>query len=165
MQRKELILKLIQEMPGINLSSLMKKTGMETGVITHHLHQLEKQGVIKSQKATKHRRYYHSSILEEEYPIIRNIRKPTKKQILFKIIVEGKPSFKELTLKIDKSPSTLSWNLSELIEEGIIEKCKQNGKECYRVKNIGLLKKTFQKEFSKLFDESLGHAEDIFLAL
>jgi predicted transcriptional regulator len=142
----------------------MKKTGMETGVITHYLNQLERQGAVKSQKASKHRRYYGVSISEDEYPIIRNIRKPTKKQILFQIIVEGKPSFKELTLKMHKSPSTVSWNLSELIEEGVIEKCTQNGKERYRVKDVALLKKTFQKEFSKLFDDS-GHAEDIFLAL
>lgn len=164
MRRREAILKTIQEIPGINLSELMKKTGLETGVITHYLDQLERQGSVKSQKASKHRRYYDASILEEEYPIIRNIRKPTKKKILFQIIVEGKPSFKELTLKIHKSPSTVSWNLSELIEEGMIEKCMQNGKERYRVKDVALLKKTFQKEFSKLFDDS-GHAEDIFLAL
>jgi len=137
---------------------------METGVITHYLTQLEKQGAIKSQKASKHRRYYDANVLEEEYPIIRNIRKPTKKRILFQIIVEGKPSFKELTLKINKSPSTLSWNLSELIDEGVIEKCSQDGREHYRVKDIKLLKKTFQKEFSKLFDQT-GHDEDIFLAL
>jgi predicted transcriptional regulator len=165
MTRKEVILNNIQKSPGIHLSDLMKKTGLETGVITHYLKQLEEEGLIKSQKATKHRRYYHVNVLEEEYPIIRNIRKPTKKQILFQIIVEGNPSFKELTLKIDRNPSTLSWNLSELIAEGVVEKCKQNGKDCYRVKNRELLKKTFQKEFSKLFDEKLGHTEDIFLAL
>jgi len=164
MRRKEIILKTIQEIPGINLSELMKKTGLETGVITHYLDQLEQQGAIKSQKASKHRRYYHAGVLEEEYPIIRNIRKPTKKQILFQVIVEGRPSFKDITLKINKSPSTISWNLSELINEGVIEKCSQDGKERYRVKDIKLLKKTFQKEFSKLFDQT-GHDEDIFLAL
>lgn len=165
MQRREVILKVIQEMPGISLTNIMKKTGLETGVVTHYLERLEREGIIKSQKASKHRRYYHASVLEEEYPIIRNIRKPTKKEILFRIIVEGNPSFKDLTLKIDKSPSTLSWNLSELIEEGVIEKCTKDGREGYRVKDVVLLKKTFQKEFSKLFDEKIGHAEDIFLAL
>jgi predicted transcriptional regulator len=165
MDRKETILKIVQDVPGISLSELMKKTGLETGVITHYLSQLEEQGVIKSQKATKHRRYYHASIPEEEYPIIRNVRKPTKKQILFKIIVAGTPSFKELTLKVNKSPSTLSWNLSELIDDGIIEKCIRNGTVCYRAKDMELFKRTFKKEFSKLFDKNIEHAEDIFLAL
>jgi predicted transcriptional regulator len=164
MRRKEIILKTIQEIPGINLSELMKKTGLKTGIIIHYLDQLEQQGAIKSQKASKHRRYYHASVLEEEYPIIRNIRKPTKKQILFQVIVEGSPSFKDITLKINKSPSTVSWNLSELINEGVIEKCSHDGKERYRIKDIKLLKKTFQKEFSRLFDQT-GHDEDIFLAL
>lgn len=165
MDRKQVVLRVIQDVPGISLSELMKKTHLKTGVLTYYLNRLEKQGVIKSQKATKHRRYYHASILEEEYPIIRNIRKPTKKQILFKIIVTGTPSFKELTLKVDKSPSTISWNLSQLIDDGVIEKCMQNGKTCYRVKDVSLLKKTFKKEFSKLFDKNIEHAEDIFLAL
>ncbi|MEM4377603.1 MAG: winged helix-turn-helix transcriptional regulator [Candidatus Nitrosotenuis sp.] len=165
MNRKEVILKVIQDVPGISLSELMKETGLETGVITYYLRQLEEQGVIKSQKATKHRRYYHASVSEEEYPIIRNIRKPTKKQILFKIIVAGTPSFKELTFQVNKSPSTLSWNLSELIDDGVIEKCVLNDKVCYRVKDVELFKKTFKKEFSKLFDKNIEHAEDIFLAL
>jgi predicted transcriptional regulator len=165
MDRKETILKIIQDIPGINLSELMKKTGLKTGVITHYLNRLEEQGVIKSQKATKHRRYYPASIPEEEYPIIRNLRKPTKKQILLKIIVAGTPSFKELTLKVNKCPSTISWNLSELIDDGIIEKCVQNDNVCYRVKNIELFKKTFKKELSTLFDKNIEHAEDIFLAL
>lgn len=165
MDRKGIILKTIRDIPGISLSELMKKTGLETGVMTHYLSQLEEQGVIKSQKATKHRRYYDINVSEEEYPIIRNIRKPTKKQILFKIIVAGTPSFKELTLKVNKSPSTLSWNLSELIDDGIIEKCVQNDKVCYRVKDMELFKRTFKKEFSKLFDKNIEHAEDIFLAL
>lgn len=156
---------MIQENPGINLSNLMKKTNLETGVITHYLNQLEQQGIIKSQKASKHRRYYDVDVFEEEYPIIRNIRKPTKKQILFMIIVEGTPTFKKLALKINKAPSTVSWNLSELVNEGVVEKCTQNGKECYRIKDRELFKKTLQKEFSRLFDDHMEHSEDIFLAL
>ncbi|MEM3172166.1 MAG: winged helix-turn-helix domain-containing protein [Candidatus Nitrosotenuis sp.] len=85
--------------------------------------------------------------------------------MLFKIIVAGTPSFKELTLQVNKSPSTLSWNLSELIDDGIIEKYMRDGKVCYRVKDVELFKKTFKKELSKLFDKNIEHAEDIFLAL
>ena len=165
MNRREKILKTIQTNPGIHVRGLMKETGFENGVITHYLQQLEKQGQVKSQRRPKYKRYYSVDVTEDEFPIIRNMRKPTKKDILFQILVEGSPNFKDLTLKIEKSPSTISWNLSELINEEVIEKCKKNGKQCYKVKNRELFKKTFQKEFSKLFDEQTGHAEDIFLAL
>lgn len=163
--RREKVLKTIEANPGIHVRGLIKETGFENGVILHYLRQLEDYGKVKSQKRPKYRRYYPIDVTEEEFPIIRNMRKPTKKDVLFKILVEGMPSFKDLTIKIDKSPGTLSWNLSALIEEGVIEKCKKNGKQCYKVKDKELFKNTFQKEFSKLFNEKAEHAEDIFLAL
>lgn len=165
MERREKILKTIQKNPGIHIRGLMKETKLENGVILHYLRQLEEQGKVKSQKRPKYRRYYPVHVTEDEIPVIRNMRKPTKKDVLFKIMVEGTPSFQDLTLKINKSPGTLSWNLSGLIDEGVIEKCKKDGKECYRVKDKELFKKTFQKEFKKLFNEKTEHAEDIFLAL
>ena len=165
MNRIEKILKIIQDTPGIHIRGIMKESGFENGVVVHYLRQLEEKGKIKSQKQPKYRRYYAIDVTEDEFPIIRNMRKPTKKEVLFQILVEGNPSFKELILKIDKSPATLSWNLSELIDEGIIEKCKKDGKPCYRVIDKELFKKIFHKEFSKLFSEKTEHAEDIFLAL
>ena len=165
MERRDKILKIIHENPGIHVRGLMKESGLENGVILHHLRKLEEAGKVKSQRRPKYRRYYSADVSEEQIPVIRNMRKPTKKDVLFKIMTEGNPSFQELTLKIDKSPGTLSWNLSGLIDEGVIEKCKKDGKDCYRVKDKELFKKTFQKEFSKLFNEKTEHAEDIFLAL
>jgi len=165
MDRVSLLLNTIQNNPGIHVREIMKQTGLENGVVIYHLDKMEKKGVVKTQKYSRHKRYYPADVFEEEFSIIRNLRKPTKKEILFKIIVHGNPSFQELKSKIDKSPGTLSWNLSELIKEGIIEKCRKDGKQCYRVINKELLKKTFKKEFSKLLDDKFDHSEDIFLAL
>ena len=67
--------------------------------------------------------------------------------------------------KVKKSPSTISWNISELINEGVIEKCKREGKNCYRIKDREQFRKTFHQQFKKLFDDKFEHAEDIFLAL
>ena len=163
--RLKKILKIIQDNPGIHTRGIIKESGLENGVVEHYLHKMEKQGTIKSQKRARYRRYYTAEVYEEEFPVIRNMRKPTKKEILFNIMVQGSPTFKDLTIKLHKSPSTISWNISELIDEGIVEKCKRNGKQCYRIKNWDLFKKTFHKEFKKLFNEKMEHAEDIFLAL
>ena len=165
LNRKTKILKVIQANPGIHVRGIIKESSFENGVVLHYLRQLEKDGVVRTQKRARYHRYYPVDIEEKEFPVIRNMRKPTKKEILFRIMVEGNPSFKDLTLKIDKSPSTISWNVSELVKEGVVERCKKDGKQCYRVKDKELFKKTFQKEFSKLFNEKLEHSEDIFLAL
>lgn len=164
MGKQDEILETIQENPGIHVRGIIKKTGYENGVVLYHLRQLEMQGKARSQRRPKYRRYYPVDVAEEEFPIIRNMRKPTKKDVLLKILIEGTPSFQELTLKIGKSPSTLSWNLSGLVDEGVVEKCKKNGRQCYKVKDKELFRKTFQKEFSKLFTRT-GHDEDIFLTL
>ena len=144
---------------------MIEKTNLENGVIVHYLDKLEKEGKIKSRKYTRYKRYYSLNIDEEEFDIIRNLRKPTKKKILFYIIVKSNPTFKEIVSNTNKSPSTISWNLSELIKNDIIEKFKNDDNLCYKIKNIGLLKHTFRKEFSKLLTTKNEHSEDIFLAL
>lgn len=165
MDRISIIAKIIQNNPGIHVRGIMNETELENGVIVHHLEKLEKQGKIKSKKYTRYKRYYSLDIDEDEYDIIRNLRKPTKKEILLFIVVKKNASFKEILSKTHKSPSTVSWNLSELINNNVIEKYEKDRKTFYRVKNMKLLKHTFRKEFSKLLDDKKEHSEDIFLAL
>lgn len=165
MNRQENILKIIQENPGIHVRGMINEIGLENGVLVHYLEKLEKQGKIKSKKYSRYKRYYSLDIDETEYDIIRNLRKTTKKEILLFIVIKGNTSFKEISSKIHKSPSTISWNLSEMINNNVIEKYEKDKKTFYRIKNIQLLKHTFRKEFSKLLDNKKEHSEDIFLAL
>ena len=161
----DFILQTIQNNPGIHVRGLIDEINLKNGVITHYLEQLEKQGKIKSKKYTGYKRYYSLDVDEDEFDIIRNLRKPTKKKILLNIIIHGDPSFREIVSRMDKSPATISWNLSELIKNNVIEKYKKDGTVHYKIKNTGLLKHTFRKEFSKLLDDKKEHSEDIFLAL
>ncbi len=165
MKRSDLILETIKDNPGIHFCGIINETGLEKGVTEHYLRKLEKEGKIKSKKYTRYHRYFSLDIDEEEFDIIRNLRKPTKKKILFTIIVKGTPTFREIVSKIGKSPATTSWNISELIKNDIIEKITNDKKTYYEIKNMGLLKYTFRKEFSKLLNNKKEHSEDIFLAL
>ncbi len=159
------ILKLIQENPGIYVREILKSTGLANGVIQYHLGKLEKNGKIKGDKRTRYKRYYSASVDEEEFPIIANLRKKTKQKVLFAILNSTDPCFDEVLQKIHKSPSTISWNISGLVDDGVLERVTKNGKKIYRVKNKKLLRKTLQKEFSKLFKDSFEHDEDVFLSL
>ena len=165
MDRTKLILEIIQNNPGIHVRGIINETNLENGVIVYYLGKLEKNGKIKSKKFSRYKRYYSLDIEEDEYDIIRNLRKPTKKAILLFIIVKGNTNFKEILSKTQKSPSTISWNLSELVSNGVIEKFVKNRKTSYRIKNVSLIKHTFRKEFSKLLESKKEHSEDIFLAL
>jgi len=164
-ERREKILRIICERPGIHVRALIRETGVKNGAILHHLKRLEAEGRVRSQRYSRYRRYYPADVSEEEMQVIRNIKNPAKKDVLFRIMVEGYPSFRELTSKTGKSSGALSWNLSGLIDEGVVEKCKMDGRYCYRIKDRDLFKKTFADKFARLFDETAEHAEDIFLAL
>ena len=165
MDRTKTILKIIEDNPGIHVRGIINETDLKNGVIVHYLEKLEKNGKIRSKKYSRYKRYYSLDIEEKEYNIIRNLRKPTKKEILLFIIVKGNASFKEILTKTQKSPSTISWNLSELVNNGVIEKFVKDQKTSYRIKNVNLIKHTFRKEFSKLLENKKEHSEDIFLAL
>jgi predicted transcriptional regulator len=165
LDRGSWLIKLIEQNPGIHQAKLERKSGLEHGVLNHYLDKLEKQGVIKSQKSDKYRRYYLPEVKEDELCIMRNIKKKSKKDLLITIITHGSPTFRELVENVGKSPSTISWNITGLIKDGIIEKCKINEKETYRIKNRELVREFFQKRFPEVFDEKYEHAEDIFLAL
>ena len=159
------ILKIIQKNPGIHVKGIMKEGRLQNGVVQYHLRKLEKEGKVKLDKRTRYKRYYSVDIDESEFPIIANLRKKSKQNVLFAVLSSNDPCFEDVINKIQKSPSTISWNLSGLVKDGIIEKVTKNGKKVYRVKNKKLIKKTLHNEFSKLFKESLDHDEDIFLSL
>jgi len=103
LDRANIIVKIIQNNPGIHVRGIMNEASLENGVIVYYLDKLEKQGKIKSKKYTRYKRYYSLDIDEDEYDIIRNLRKPTKKEILLFIVVKGSARFKEILSKIHES--------------------------------------------------------------
>ena len=165
MDRHTLILKTIQDNPGIYTREIIRKTNLSNGVVQYHLRKLEKESRIRGDKRTRYKRYYSVAVDEEEYPIIANLRKKTKQNLLFAILGSDDPCFEDVLKKINKSPSTISWNISGLVKDGILERITKNGRHVYRVKNKTLLRKTIEKEFSKIFKKSFEHDEDVFLAL
>lgn len=164
MENIDKILQAIQENPGIYTREIIRKTKLSNGVVQYYLRKLENLSRIRGDKRTRYKRYYSVDVSEDEYPIIANLRKKTKQNLLFAILSSDDPCFEDVLKKIHKSPSTISWNISGLIKDGIVEKVTKNGRQVYRVKNKALLRKTLEKEFSKLFKNSFEHEEDVFLA-
>ena len=93
------------------------------------------------------------------------LRKKSKHSLLFAILSSDDPSFEDILHKVSKSPSTTSWNISGLVQDGIIERVSKDRKRVFRIKNKELLRKTLHKEFSKLFHDSMEHDEDVFLSI
>ena len=103
MENVDLILKTIQENPGIYTREIMRKTKLSNGVIQYHLRKLEKMSRIRGDKRPRYKRYYSVDVAQEEFPIIANLRKKTKQNLLFAILSSDDPCFEDVIKKIRKS--------------------------------------------------------------
>ncbi len=106
------LLKCINESPGIRYRELLRLTRLSNGVLTYHLKILEEMGQINTIRQKKATRYYSIAIPIEELRIERAI-------IIF-ILEHDLCTFDEIVEYSKKAPSTISWYLRRLCEDGVI---------------------------------------------
>jgi predicted transcriptional regulator len=117
---KSILLKHIEENPGIRYRELLRLTGLINGVLTYHLAALERSDVIKVDRQTRMTRYYPASISDKESAILKFVRHEPIRQILIFILKRDTCTFNEIVEHIQKAPSTASSHLKRLKEAGII---------------------------------------------
>ena len=120
MDRDSQIIDLIEKNPGIKFREIMRETGMKNGVLSYHTRKLEKIGVVKVERSSRKTRFYPLGITNEESVLIKSLRQETPRQILLSLL-ETELSFSKIVEKVKKSPSTVSINLSQLIDDNLIE--------------------------------------------
>ena len=119
---KQILLKNINENPGIWYRELLRLTGISNGNLAHHLRALEESSrirVLREDKLGK-TRYYALDITDSESNIIGFLRNNTAKQIMMLILDQEFCTFSEIVEWTAKSPSTVSWHLKRLTAGGIV---------------------------------------------
>ena len=130
------LLDLITINPGINLSSIRKELQLSQGAVSYHIMKLEKTGKIFSDKGSKERRYYPSSMgyqaamkqahLDEIESILSN---DTSRNIV-DLLKEKPRSQNEIVNELSVSPSTVHWHMERMKRAGLITK-EQKGRSVY----------------------------------
>ncbi|MGA1872268.1 MAG: winged helix-turn-helix transcriptional regulator [Thermoplasmatota archaeon] len=130
------LLDLITINPGINLSSIRRELQLSQGAVSYHIMKLEKNGKIFSDKGSKERRYYPSSMgyraamrqaLEDE---VRSILSNDTSRTIVDMLKEGPMSQNELVNELNISPSTVHWHMERMKKAGMILK-EQKGRSVY----------------------------------
>jgi predicted transcriptional regulator len=114
------LLKSINESPGIRYRELLRSTGLSNGVLTYHLKILEEMRRINTIRQKKATRYYSITIPTEELHIIAHLRIRIERAIIIFILEHDLCTFDEIVEYSKKAPSTISWYLRRLSEDGII---------------------------------------------
>jgi predicted transcriptional regulator len=117
---KAVLLRHIEENPGVRYRELLRMTGLVNGVLTYHLAALEKANVIKVDRQSRMTRYYPFSIPDSESAVLKFVRHEPVRQIVLFMLQHDMCTFNEVVDHMKKAPSTVSSHLKRLKEAGII---------------------------------------------
>lgn len=132
-----MLTELIYKNPGIHFCELIRISGIKNGTLVHYTDKLESNGIILTKREKSKTRFYSPEISLEEIKIIKFLRKQTSKDIIFLLINNNGLEFNEIVTKVKKSPSTISQNLTKLIQSTlIIVKIDETKKKYYIKKDI-----------------------------
>lgn len=165
MNRTLKIVETIEKNPGIKFREMMRVTGMKNGVLSHYINKLEEQGAISVQREPRLTKFFPLGVDKKESLLISNLRQETPKNILLSLLAQDQLTFKEIVERVKRSESTVSINLTKLVQDEIIVSKFLYLKRTFEIKNRDLVQKTINKYHPNLLDRSADHLADIFTSL
>ena len=122
MDRKEKVLEIVQNNPGIRFNEIMRISNIKNGTLSHYVKKLADSGEIILEQSPRVTRMYPSGISKKETKICRHLTTPTQKNIILYLLKNKISTSIEIKDFLGKSPSVISVNLNELFKEKIISK-------------------------------------------
>jgi predicted transcriptional regulator len=117
---RAILLRHIEENPGIRYRELLRMTGFVNGVLTYHLAALEKSDAIKVDRQARMTRYYPLSVSDNESAVLKFVRHEPVREIMLFVLEHSMCTFAEIVGHTGKAPSTVSSHLKRLKEAGIM---------------------------------------------
>ena len=120
MTREEKIILEINTNPGIRFRELMRSIKVSNGVMSYYIRKLEKTGIVNTERTSGVLRLFSNTIKNSDIDIIKFLRISTTKKIMVALLEEDLLTFKQITAKIQMSPSTTSFYLGKLLQTKIL---------------------------------------------
>lgn len=162
----ERVLQFIQKNPGCHLREIKRELDISMGTVQYHLNLLEKEGKIISEKQYLYKNYFPVGLFKQnEKNILRVLKLETSRDIIMFIIEKSNPTQTEIVEKLGISAASTSWNLSRLIESGMIGERKDGKFKRYVMledpKQVALLMKNYHPNIWNIWSNRLA---EMFLA-
>jgi predicted transcriptional regulator len=130
---------LILQNPGLHLSKIAELLEMSSPLAEYHLSYLEKNNFIMSVDDEKgyYKRFYikYSKVGREDKKSLSLLRQEPLIKVVLLLIKHGTLKHKEIAEKLSIAPSTLSYHLSKLVDNGVIEVLYYGEEKGYSLKN------------------------------
>lgn len=126
----------VADNPGVNFRALLEDLDYAQGTIQYQLRWLADEGLIEVSDDGKYTRYYPTAAFDEEDQVVMNaLRRKYSRRILAYLLTNGPLSTTELSDRIDKAQSTVSWHLSNLAEANLVTKERDGRSVVYEVRD------------------------------
>jgi DNA-binding transcriptional ArsR family regulator len=140
-----LLMKHIEQTPGIRYRELLRLTGLVNGVLSYHLSALERANVVKVNRESRITRYYPVNVSDKESSILKFVRHEPIRQILLFILEHDMCTFNEIVDHTGKAPSTVSSHIKRLRGAGIVLVRHGENHQLYRVAERDLIAEVLSK--------------------
>jgi len=147
----------VKKYAGSHFREIQRKSGLAVGTVQHHLHFLVKNGLVKEIKKDNNLVYFPREFTSENTVLLGLLRQENIRKIILFIMMNKDCNHEQIVKYVNLSPSTISWHLKKLQQEGVVKADKQGRKTFYKLacdeKEIVNLLITYQESFvDKLVD-------------
>ena len=163
MTREEKIILKINTNPGIRFRELMKSMEITNGVMSYYIQKLEKTGVVNTERTSGVLRLFSESIEISDMNMIKFLRISTPKKIIAVLLEKDLLTFKQITEKIQMSPSTTSFYLGKLLQTEIVSISKVSPKK-YTLNHKQKVSNLIMLYHPSIVDSASDNLTDIFSA-
>ena len=108
--------------PGTYPNEIIKETGLNRGVVEHHLRTLKNQNMVAALKVCGKSHYFlnASTYGEKEKVLLAELKNEKRRRIILEILNCEQITHETLAGKIGVSAPTINWHIRHLEEEGIV---------------------------------------------
>jgi len=159
-ENRQKIYKVIEHNPGIHLRELQRALEMPITTLEYHLSYMARKRIIYSETDSHYKRYYAKQLDQEDKKVLSTLRQKRPREIVLLILANEKAKYQFIADYLKLPPSTLSFYLKYLMDNGILEKEKVGYETIYQVKDEDRVAKVliaYKTSFiDKLIDKTLA---------
>ena len=162
MDRRQIVLDVIEKNPGIRFNEIMRITDIRNGTLSHYVKKLEEKGNIQLERTPRVTRAYPVGIGEHEATICKYLTMPTQRKLMLFLLKKEVATSIEIREFLKKSPSVVSVNLNELFRMKIINKKYDIPSNKYSLKNPKEITGILNEYYPNLIDRISENAIEMF---
>lgn len=142
----------VADNPGLHFRALLDDLDYAKGTLQYHLQWLVNEDLVEVSDDGKYTRYYPTAAFDETDQAVMNaLRREYSRRILAHLLADGPLTTTELSERLEKAQSTVSWHLSNLSDAGLLTKERNGRRVVYDVtdpERVTYLYTTYRRTFT-----------------